>query len=671
MSAAAAMTATLPAFVTRIRLRAERHVLWLRKLWGAAADSPTRALAISDEDVDLILADREALADQEAAFYRTHGRARELSASIDEADAATKQDRNLALLRRVFQLSDSEVDLLSLAIAIDADPMLRRVYGYIHDDATLGYATPWLAAALFGAPASASFAPASPLVKWRLAHPVEAAGQVWAAATPWAADPFATALVLHGQLHDPAIGSGLELTDAAHAEPLVLYPSELEELERFVRAVPGSRIEIEIVGTGGTGRRTLAAQLCARLGMSMLAVDVTLPQNDADRAFRVARLARVATAIVYVYGGESSALAATCPMIIQGTEAPRLHVRGGVARKTIVLPRLAREARRTLWETLSDLPIPGEVSDWALTPAEVSSVAAVAPAGEAELAAACRRAVHRAPGELFARLACPYGWDDIVLPAAVRQHLEELENQTRLRAAVLEEWGFARVHPGARGVSALFAGPSGTGKTMAAQVLARSLGLEVYRVDLAGVVNKYIGETEKRLKLVFDTCERSNVLLFFDEADALFGQRTQVKDAHDRFANIEIDYLLQRMEQFDGLAVLATNRRSDLDRAFLRRLRFIVEFVQPGPAERLALWRRALPEETPAGEPLLDRIDFDVLASRLAMSGAAIMTAGLGAAFLARAEGTRIAMRHVLAAARREMTKSGIEVRTGDLEAVS
>ena len=130
----------------------------------------------------------------------------------------------------------------------------------------------------------------------------------------------------------------------------------------------------------------------------------------------------------------------------------------------------------------------------------------------------------------------------------------------------------------------MFAGPSGTGKTMAAQVLARSLDMELYRIDLAGVVNKYIGETEKRLKQVFDACERSNVLLFFDEADALFGQRSQVKDAHDRYANIQIDYLLQRMEQFNGIAILATNRKGDLDKAFLRRIRFIVDFMQPGPS---------------------------------------------------------------------------------------
>jgi SpoVK/Ycf46/Vps4 family AAA+-type ATPase len=198
---------------------------------------------------------------------------------------------------------------------------------------------------------------------------------------------------------------------------------------------------------------------------------------------------------------------------------------------------------------------------------------------------------------------------------------------------------------------------------MAAQILARSLGMEIYRVDLAGVMSKYIGETEKNLRQIFDACERANVLLFFDEADALFGQRTQVKDAHDRFANIEIDYLLQRMEQFDGIAVLATNRRADMDSAFLRRVRFIIDFLPPGIAERRRLWTLVLPGRSPTGEALLDPIDWDHLAQRLDMTGAEIKLAAMGAAFLARSQNVRIGMAHVLHAARRELSKRGVIVR--------
>ena len=682
---ASAATVTMPAFVSRVRLRAERRVLWLRKLWSAVPEA-TRALAIADEDVDVILTDPAVLSAREEELYTTDPRARALTASIEDADTAAAADPALALLQRAFRLDAAELDLLSLCIAAEADPALRRVYGYIHDDATMGYATPWLAASLFQWDAPAAFGPGSPLVHWRLARPAEGVpGPAWSPATAWVADPFASSLVLHGELHDALVASAIEPIDTrAHGAAVTLYPRELEQLVAFILAMREGGdglapppIELELVAPAGAGKRTLAAQLCARLGAAMIAVDGAALQTDpalaVERAFRAARLAHAANAVLYWHGGEltdprvAAALDAAGPLIVFGSESPRPRLRARAARKTVTLPRLGHDARRMLWSVLSDVPMPEDVVQWSLTPAEMTSVAAVAAAGPEEVAAACRSIVHRAPGEVFSPLPCPYTWDDIILPAPVRQHLQEVETQARLRAAVLEEWGFERTHPSSRGVSALFAGPSGTGKTMATQVLARSLGMELYRVDLAGVVNKYIGETEKRLKLVFDACERSNVLLLFDEADALFGQRTQVKDAHDRFANIEIDYLLQRMEQFEGIAVLATNRRSDLDKAFVRRLRFIIDFMQPGPGERLALWRRALPEATPAGESLLEDVDFDLLASRLVMNGATIKAAALSAAFLARAEGTRITMRHIYAAARREMTKHGIELRTGDL----
>jgi SpoVK/Ycf46/Vps4 family AAA+-type ATPase len=200
-------------------------------------------------------------------------------------------------------------------------------------------------------------------------------------------------------------------------------------------------------------------------------------------------------------------------------------------------------------------------------------------------------------------------------------------------------------------------------------VLARSLGLELYRTDLAGVVSKYIGETEKNLRTIFDACQRAPVLLLFDEADALFGKRTQVKDAHDRFANIEIDYLLQRMERFDGLAVLATNRKADLDGAFLRRLRFVVDFVPPGAAERETLWRGALQTRKDArGEPLVDDLDWAWLGTELDLSAADVKSAATAAAFLARSQNSRIGMCHVLAAARRELEKRQIVVRPGQFD---
>src|SRR5574341_744027 len=206
-------------------------------------------------------------------------------------------------------------------------------------------------------------------------------------------------------------------------------------------------------------------------------------------------------------------------------------------------------------------------------------------------------------------------WDDIVLPVSELSLLQQIADQVRQRSTVYDDWGFRRKMNRGLGISVLFAGESGTGKTMAAEVIANELCLNLYRIDLSSVVSKYIGETEKNLRQLFDAAEGGGVILFFDEADALFGKRSEVKDSHDRYANIEINYLLQRMEDYRGLAILCTNRRSALDRAFLRRLRFLVEFPFPDWQQRRLIWQKVFPPEAPVAG-----LDLDAL-SRLEISG--------------------------------------------------
>jgi SpoVK/Ycf46/Vps4 family AAA+-type ATPase len=219
------------------------------------------------------------------------------------------------------------------------------------------------------------------------------------------------------------------------------------------------------------------------------------------------------------------------------------------------------------------------------------------------------------------------------------------------RDQVYEAWGFGAKLSRGRGISALFSGPSGTGKTMAAEILANHLMLDLYRVDLAGVVSKYIGETEKNLRRVFEAAEQSGAILFFDEADALFGKRTEVKDSHDRYANIEVNYLLQRMEDYRGLAVLATNMKSVLDNAFLRRLRFLVEFPFPDADSRRRIWQRVFSPRAP-----VDGLDYNFLA-RFEIAGGSIRNIALNAAFLASHKKVPIGMDHVMRATRREYSK--------------
>jgi SpoVK/Ycf46/Vps4 family AAA+-type ATPase len=254
---------------------------------------------------------------------------------------------------------------------------------------------------------------------------------------------------------------------------------------------------------------------------------------------------------------------------------------------------------------------------------------------------------------LASSIRTPYVWDDLVLPPDRVHRMHEIVRRVRHRAQVLEDWGFGRRHGGARGVTALFAGPPGTGKTMAAGIVAREVGCDLYRIDLSQVVSKYIGETEKQLERLFTEAEATDVALFFDEADALFGKRSAIKDAHDRYANIETGYLLQRLESYPGIAILATNLRKNMDEAFLRRLQVIVEFPFPGVEDRAKIWARVWPARAPVDAD----VDAADLARRFEISGGHIRNIAIAAAFAAAEEGVSISIRCVLNAALREFRK--------------
>ena len=270
---------------------------------------------------------------------------------------------------------------------------------------------------------------------------------------------------------------------------------------------------------------------------------------------------------------------------------------------------------------------------------------------ERELWEACRLRARPRLQDLAQHIVSGATWDDIVLPEAQMRTLQTISLQLRHRARVCEEWGFADKSSRGLGLSALFAGPSGTGKTLAAEILANELELDLFRIDLSAVVSKYIGETEKNLRRVFDAAEEGGAVLLFDEADALFGKRSEVKDSHDRYANVEISYLLQRMEAYRGLAILTTNMREALDPAFLRRLRFIVQFPFPDQAQRAEIWRRIFPAKTPT-----DSLDLERLA-RLSISGGNIRTIALNAAFAAAGANEPVRMPHLLNAVRLEYEK--------------
>lgn len=270
-----------------------------------------------------------------------------------------------------------------------------------------------------------------------------------------------------------------------------------------------------------------------------------------------------------------------------------------------------------------------------------------------QLLQACQRLSRHGLTDLARKVETRFTWADLILPADTLGHLKEIEAHVACRDRVLFEWGYGANLTGGGGVHALFSGPPGTGKTMAASALGNALGLELYRIDLSSVVSKYIGETEKNLSRIFEAARDSNAILFFDEADALFGKRSEVKDSHDRYANIEVSYLLQKIEEYDGLTVLATNFVTNLDEAFRRRLHYLVEFPLPDVAERETIWRKTITPDT----PIDGKIDFAFLAERMRLSGAGIVNIVVRAALFAANANEGLSMRRIMEAARREYQK--------------
>ncbi len=616
-----------------VRALAGAHVLALRERWSLRGQPGS-----VHEAVDEIVAD-----DGPPAVPGP------IAAAALAARAAIVADPRWRQLITSLGLSARETEWLALLAACELTPRLNRVLGYLDDRATPAPPTPAIAALLWSWPRGYQPGPASTLARWQLAAPDEDA---WNNATPWTADAE-IAGYLAGAEDWHAHRAGAAVLDPAGLE--CLHPALLAQMREAASGVGGAGCEVELVGPAGSGRRTLLAQLAVELGRTPALVDPAA-------GVRGLRTARLLGALPIWECGEDTVVgvdATPGALTLIARSAPARTTPAGVVRLSWTMPATSAGQRQRLWAARSDRQPPRIIEDWELTPADVEAGAAAGAAASRVV----RTRLRAGALETMSALALPYGWDDLVVADQVQAALRRLRNQVLLRQEVLDGWEFRRLCPTTAGVTALFAGPSGTGKTMAAQVLARELELDLYRVDLATVVSKYIGETEKQLAAVFDEAERSNVLIFFDEADALFGQRTRVQDAHDRYANIEIDYLLQRLDTFSGVAILATNRKSDLDAAFLRRLRTVVDFVAPARPERLRLWRLALPERTSTGEAITGVLDHEWLATHLELTGAEIKSIALSAAFDAREEGALISAETVLNASRRELSKRGAVLR--------
>jgi len=610
------------------------HVVAVRDRW--AADASRRVHDVVD---DIVVA-------------QAGSRPGYIANAADAARAAIAADERWPWLVATLGVGPREIEWMALLAACELNPRLARVLGYLDDTAAATPPSPAIAAVVWGWPLGYQPGPASAVAQWQLGAPDGG----WQATTPWTIDCGVAAYL--GRLDDWShLRNEATLIDASSCE--CLFPTLLNEMTDAVRDITSVGCEVELVGAVGSGRRTLLAQLGTALGRRVALM-------SADAGMRALASARLLDAVpLWVTDGAQpvGVDAAAGGLTFVARTAASTARPDGFVRLSWTLPVATADQRERLWAGVTRAPWPRMVSDWEFTAADVLTGAAAADAGQAVASRVLRNRLRRDTSTAMSRVELPYDWHDLVVADHVRAALRRLHDEVSLRRDVLDDWEFRRLCPATPGVTALFAGPSGTGKTMAAQVLARSLQLDLFRVDLATVVSKYVGETEKQLAAVFDEAERSNVLIFFDEADALFGQRTRVHDAHDRYANIEIDYLLQRLDTFRGISILATNRKSDLDAAFLRRLRTIVDFVAPAANERLQLWQLALPSHTSTGHQITDDLDHQWLADHLELTGADIKSIALSAAYDARSAGELISTGSVLEASRRELSKRGAVLR--------
>ncbi|HEV7589224.1 MAG TPA: ATP-binding protein [Longimicrobium sp.] len=469
----------------------------------------------------------------------------------------------------------------------------------------------------------------------------------------------------------PALHPEAAPSPSAGLEPWLAGPTTAAALHALASGEPWT-----VLVTADNDELALArgAALAARAGAT--AAVFVLPADagvDLERLLSVHAAARGAVPVVRVAAGEGPGGAEAPafathpgPVVVCG-RAGSVVVRGTRPVVEVAAPRLTASAREAMWREL--LPEAADAAADLAARYTVEPATAAAAAGDARAVGRLERRAPRnadvgAAVRTRAGLALSSGvrllrpaadWERLVLSPDRKGQLREAIDRLLHQSTVLDRWRFLEGRPGARGVRMLFAGPSGTGKTLAAEVVAAALGVDLLLVDVSRVVSKWIGETEKNLAEVFDVAERAQAVLFFDEADALFGRRTEVSDAHDRYANLETSYLLTRLERFEALAVLSTNLRQNIDPAFTRRMEFILDFEEPGPAERAALWHCHLPP----GAPLDGDLSVPELAALYPVVGGVIRNAAVAAAFLAAAQGTRISRRHVVRAIRREYDKSG------------
>lgn len=582
-------------------------------------------------------------------------------------------------LCNIFGLSTFEEDLLLLCVGRELDASFPSLCSLAQDDPQKTYPTFGLGLSILRAAHWSALTPSAPLRRWRLIEVGE--GSVVTHSPLRINERILHYLV--GVQHLDQQLAGLVEPVQESGQLVKSHQQVAKQLaETFFCATESSTLPVmQLCGEDTTSKRAIATVACQMLGLNLhvLSAD-SLPTSISDLnqllqlwdreavlsnsvllldCDEVELSDRYTRAIAWVIEQISSPLIVTTRERLRERQRPLINF--DVPKPTSLEQRyLWQQALGPLGEQLNGY-VETLVSQFNLSGPAIQAICAstLGQIGLEENAKtlttvlwnACRAQARPRLEDLAQRIEVKATWNELVLPEAQFQTLKAIIAHVRQRAKVYESWGFANKGDRGLGISALFAGASGTGKTTAAEVLAGELQLDLYRIDLSSVVSKYIGETEKNLRRVFDAAESGGAILLFDEADALFGKRSEVKDSHDRHANIEVSYLLQRMEAYQGLAILTTNLKGALDSAFLRRIRFVVQFPFPDATQRAEIWRRIFPKETPT-----EGLDSSKLA-KLSVAGGNIRNIALNAAFLAADADEPVSMKHLLSAARSESAK--------------
>ncbi len=655
----------------RIRLLSRRRVAWLRKVWAEAGDNGNDEFTAHSE-VDGYLLNLD-IPSFEQDWYEQDAAMKELTFYIKENELAISGNSHsrLKTLCTIFGLNRLETDILQACLALSIDPNLGRVFAYLQDHSGRGYITEALVSRLFGYGNSIVLQADSPLKTWSLVK--ETVSQPGEPARLECDSCIKNWILGLDGIDESLIGFA---NVQPVRQPLQNWPAQklVDDIKRMVEDNAQNKLRIFVEGPEGAGRRSFAAIVCKRFGLSALSINVDrIPEARWPQAYMLAQRQAYLSNTVPVWYGESMqerywpANFPSCQIqFIIGESDSALMPDDHFLDLHISIPVISYEERLSLWHRhvpLSAVWPKAEMEEMVLrhetTIGQIISIGKKMTPTITEAYEALRSDSGRRLGSLAHRMNCEFTFDDLVVPEYVQNAIEDFIFEATERVQFWEQAEAKRLFPQGRSLIGLFTGSPGTGKTMAAQVIAAKLKLELFRIDLSTVVSKYIGESSKNIERILTRAKNMNVVLLFDEADSLFGKRTDIKDAHDRYANTDTNYLLQAIENYPGIVILASNKKSNIDSGFTRRLRYVLEFSKPDAAQRIRIWGQIIREL--AGEKTAAELDKQLvqLSESVEITGAQIKQAVLSALFIARRDKITINISHLLKGLERELTKEG------------